>query len=287
MQAHYTRIIFGMNIGLTPRQINGGRVTPTASGWRLEMSAGAARTYRLAQLDDYIDRPAISSPHFDDSREVLPRGRFWHAPPWTLTLRVHLSAANLPGTWGFGLWNDPFGLSLGFGGKVMRLPALPQTAWFFHASLPNWLCLHDDPLPGSGRTIPASGFFAGTFRSLPIPSFLLAPGLLALPFFRIRPISRLFRRLAGRIICQDGLGVDVDVTQWHDYSIRWLNESCTFSVDGNEILSTQILPHPPLGLIIWMDNQFAAWAPDGRLGYGTLENPDAWMEIENLTIQRE
>ena len=47
------------------------------------------------------------------------------------------------------------------------------------------------------------------------------------------------------------------------------------------------LPTPPLGLVLWIDNQFAAWTPEGRLGYGVLENAAAWMEIEELRFQPE
>ena len=255
----------GMEIQLTPRQTPGSSVSQTAAGWHLEMPAGPPRTYRLAQLDDYGG---------------MPRNHFLHSPPWTLRLRVRISVANLPGTWGFGLWNDPFGFSLGFGGQAGRLPALPQTAWFMHASLPNWLSLRDDP-----KTIPANGFFAGTFCSPNLPSFLFMPGLLALPLSAIRPVSRLLRRLTGRIIRQDAAPINVNVTQWHEYSFVWLDKSCTFSVDGSEILSTPRSPRPPLGLVIWIDNQFAAWTPQGRLAYGTLENPAAWLEIGNLTVQ--
>ncbi|MFH1524193.1 MAG: hypothetical protein ABIF04_04450 [Chloroflexota bacterium] len=247
---------------LSPRQTPGATVSQTTNGWRLDIPAGARRTYRLAQIDDYAR---------------TPRRLFSHVPPLTLSLRARLSAADLPGTWGFGLWNDPFGLSLGFGGNPARLPALPQAAWFFHASSPNWLSLRDE--------LPANGFFAWTFRSPLIPSLLLAPGLLVAPLLALRPVSRLLRRLASRVIRQDGEAVSVDVTQWHEYSIQWLSTGCSFTVDGNEILYTQIFPRPPLGLVLWIDNQFAAWTPEGRLGYGTLENPAAWLEIEGLKIQ--
>jgi hypothetical protein len=33
-----------------------------------------------------------------------------------------------------------------------------------------------------------------------------------------------------------------------------------------------------------MDNQYAAWGPDGRLKYGTLPNMSAWIEIRELKI---
>jgi hypothetical protein len=259
-----------MEFELSPRHAGGAAVHPIPGGWRLEMPPGGARLYRLAQLDDY-------------ARTL--RSRLKHGPPWNFSLRARVSQADLPGTWGFGLWNDPFGLSLGFGGKPARLPALPQTAWFMHASLPNWLSLRDGPAAGSNPAIPANGFFAGSFRSLQIPSILFLPGLLALPLIPIRPVSRFLRRLAGRIIRQDGLRVTLDVTEWHEYSIRWLKDSCTFMVDGSGILSSPCSPHAPLGLVIWIDNQFAAWTPRGEFGYGTLENPAAWLEIQDVTIQ--
>jgi hypothetical protein len=267
--SHYNQ---EMEIELYPRQIGGSTVTPTASGWRLDMPAGGYQTYRLAQLDDYIS---------------LARSRFRHTPPWTFRLQARLSDASIPGTWGFGLWNDPFGFSIGFGGKKRRLPTLPQAAWFMHASPPNWLSFRDDPLPGSNRIVPASGFFAGTFRSPRIPALLFAPGLLALPFVALRSFSRLVRKLASRFIKQDGAGLQVEVTRWHEYSIQWLEAGCLFSVDGSEILRTPISPRPPLGLVIWIDNQFAAWTPEGRLGYGVLGNAAVWMEIEGLRFQYE
>jgi hypothetical protein len=173
-----------------------------------------------------------------------------------------------------GLWNDPFGFSLGFGGTTGRLPVLPNAAWFFHASPPNWLSFRDD--------IPSHGFFAGAIRSPHLPPWLLAPALLALPFIVLRPISRLMRRLASKMVQQDAAEIVVDVTQWHEYSFKWLREFSEFIVDGKTILQTSFSPAPPLGLVFWIDNQFAKWTPEGRLGYGTLDNPAAWLEIESF-----
>jgi len=193
-----------------------------------------------------------------------------------MSLRARVSASNLPGTWGFGLWNDPFGFSIGFGRNAGRTPVLPNTAWFFHGSPSNWLSLHDG--------IPGYGFFAGTIHSPRIPSLLLVPGLAAMPFLALRPISRLLRRLAGRIIQQEATGISVDVTEWHDYSIGWLREFVEFKIDDETILQTPISPDPPLGLVIWIDNQFATWTPEGRLGYGTLDNPAAWLELKSFKL---
>jgi hypothetical protein len=250
-----------MENGLKPCCTPGSAVTRTENGWRLDIPAGTHGSYRLAQLDDYA---------------ACSRRQFPHVSPWTLNLRARVSAENLPGTWGFGLWNDPFGFSLGFGGTAGRLPVLPNAAWFFHASPPNWLALRDE--------IPSRGFFAGTIRSPRLPSLLLAPGLLALPILALRPCSRLLRRLAGRMVRQEAAAILVDGTECHEYTIIRLCETSEFKIDGKTILQTPISPHPPLGLVLWIDNQFASWNPEGRLGYGTLDNPAAWLEIESLEM---
>jgi hypothetical protein len=246
---------------LTPRATPGALVTHAGSGWRMEIPAGARGTYRLAQVDDYSRRP----------RRFFP-----HAPPLTVSLRARVSASSLPGTWGFGLWNDPFGLSLGFGGSPVRLPALPQAAWFFYGSPENSLSFQD--------TAPASGFFAGTFVSPRLPSLVLAPAVLALPLLTIRPLSRCLHRLAGKLIHQDGAPVHENVSSWHAYQIEWRSSLCRFCVDDIPVLETSLAPSAPLGLVIWIDNQYAAWGPDRRPGYGTLANPEACLEIASLSV---
>jgi hypothetical protein len=42
-----------------------------------------------------------------------------------------------------------------------------------------------------------------------------------------------------------------------------------------------------LGLVIWIDNQYAAFTPDGRLASGLLEGKEEWLEIEGLEIKRD
>ena len=242
-------------------------VTPLEGGaWRLEASPGPVGTYRLAQLDDYSG---------------MPRRLFTWYPPLIFSLRARASAGDIPGTWGFGLWNDPFSLSLGFGGGTRRFPALPNTAWFFHASPPNYLSLRDD--------LPAQGFLAATFRSPILPVLLLAlaaPGmtLLALP-----PAARLMRRLARRIIRQDTAQINVNQTfaqvEWHTYGIEWISTSVTFSVDKGPVLVTSISPYGPLALVLWIDNQYAAFTPNGRLSYGSLEaSEQAWIEVSDIRL---
>lgn len=248
---------------LQPRHTPGASVQPLAeAGWRLEIPAGPPRRYRLAQLDDY---------------QRLRRSHFPWQPPFSLRLRARASSPSLPGTWGFGLWNDPFAFSLGLGGGARLLPCLPNAAWFFFASPENYLSLRDD--------LPASGSLAMVFQSPRLPSILLAPGLLAAPLLPIRVISRLARRLARRLVRQETFSFDVDLSQPHDYALRWTGERVAFHVDGRPVLESPLTPSAPLGLVFWVDNQYAAYRPDGRLAYGFLPNAEpAWIKLENLQL---
>ena len=240
---------------LNPRRSPGAAVQADGAGWTLSIPGGPAGRYRLAQLDDYTR---------------LARRRFVWQPPVSLRLRARASAADLPGTWGFGLWNDPFGLSLGLGGTAARLPALPQAAWFFHASPPNQLTFHDDQ--------PADGFLAATFRSLTLPPLLLAAGLPGLL------LPRLARRAAAGLVAQGSVRLDLDVTAWHAYRLDWNTGQVVFMIDGEKVLETAVAPRAALGLVLWIDNQYAAFPPDGRLAFGTLAGPPARLELADIVL---
>lgn len=230
------------------------------SHWRLATAAGPAGEYRLAQLDDY-------------SR--LRRNQFPCQPPCTLTLRARASEKNLTGTWGFGFWNDPFGAGLAQGGTRL-LPALPQAAWFFFASDENHLSFREG--------LPAAGPLAGVFHSTRLPVWPFLPFGLAAPLLLSTSVSRLARRAAASIINEQSVSLDGDVTLWHEYHIDWQLDSVRFYVDERVVLESGISPRGPLGLVIWLDNQFAAWRPDGRLNYGTLETKHTWIEVQDLRI---
>ena len=54
---------------------------------------------------------------------------------------------------------------------------------------------------------------------------------------------------------------------------------------GKRSCILRIAPHGRLSLVIWIDNQYAALPPVGRLRYGTLPNPaPAWMEIRDFEM---
>lgn len=250
---------FALHSSVTP----GAKVNFSESGMgTFWLPPGPPRQYRLSQADDY---------------HQLPRARFPWLPPISFSVRARASHAVIPGTWGFGLWNDPMSLSLGFG-SARKLPALPNAVWYFFASPQNFLSLCDD--------LPSNGALAATFRSPNLPTWLLASGGLALPLLFFRPLARRLRRLAAKVVQQDAVALPLDPTKWHTYAFTWTPTRVTFEVDGAQALETSISPRGPLGLVLWVDNQFAAWRPDGALQWGVLEGQTAYeIQIEDLHIK--
>jgi len=237
------------------------QISDDSSHYLLTIPSGKADKYRLAQLDDYAQ---------------LARGRFPHNSPVTISLSARTSSNNILGTWGFGLWNDPFGLSIGYGGKPFRMPALPNAVWFFGASEENYLSFKE-PIPS---TQPATnGFLAQSFRSPKFHPQLILAGL-ALPFSR-----KTTRWLMSQVIGEDGIKLSVNPTEWHRYKFEWSPKRVSFEVDDVNVFEATVSPNPPLGLVIWIDNQYAAFTPEGKIGFGVLENPEpAWLEIKELEV---
>ena len=243
---------------LIPQHTSGAGVeqSSTNNGYRLSIPAGPSTEYRLAQLDDYAK---------------IPRNQFPLRFPRSLSLSARASSDSVPGTWGFGFWNYPFGMSLGFGETGFRLPALPNAVWFFHASQENHLSFRDDK--------PAQGFLAQTFRSPKFHPWLIPAGL-ALAFSR-----KITRRLMAKVVGEDATHLSVDVTEWHRYKLNWREERVSFEVDEVKVFDSRVSPRPPLGLVIWIDNQYAAFTPQGKIGFGVLENSEpAWLEIKNIDM---
>jgi len=296
---------------LSPRHTPGARVeeiSRESSHYRLSIPSGAANSYRLAQLDDYT---------------LFSRRRFPHRNPFSLSLSARTSSDSIPGTWGFGLWNDPFGLSLGFGGSPFRLPALPNAVWFFGASEENYLSFRDGlhperseaqtkgassasgadiappsapPSGTSQREIAANGFIAQAFRAPKFHPLLILAGL-ALPFSR-----QTTRRLLSRVVEEDGVQLRRDdpsgsaknlnqpgrvaPTDWHRYRLDWREKQVAFEVDGALVFESPVSPNPPLGLVVWIDNQYAAFTPEGKIGFGVLANPElAWLEVKEIELK--
>lgn len=238
------------------RTTQGASINKTENGYILKIPSGDSSSYRFAQIDDYFGLARKNFPH-----QYL-----------TLSLRARTSTFPLSGTWGFGLWNDPFGMSLGFGGNKFRLPTLPNAAWFFGASKENYLSFQYD--------YPANGFIAQSFRSPKFHPYLILAGL-AFPFRKIQT-----RRYLSEVIMEDSSALSVDPTQWHSYQLEWSPKRVVWKVDDVQVFESSVSPNPPLGLVIWIDNQFASFTPDGKLAFGTLENEEAWLEIADLELKK-
>ncbi len=231
--------------------------------WRLQIPSGSHHRYRLAQLDD----------HSSGRRSRFP----WKAP-LTLRLQARVSANDLPGTWGFGLWNDPFSFLLGYEGVVLRLPTLPSAAWFFHASQQNYLSFRDD--------LPANGLLAATFSPTAVSPIVLALGSPLLALTLIPGAAQWVRRLLRRPIQQAAARLQAGLVDWHAYRLEWAVGQARFFLDDTEVFATGIVPCSPLTLVMWIDNQYMALPPSGRLTYGYLPNPEpAWLEIKDFHLQ--
>jgi hypothetical protein len=55
-------------------------------------------------------------------------------------------------------------------------------------------------------------------------------------------------------------------------------------VDDVLVFESPVSPHPPLGVIIWIDNQYAAFTPGGKIAFGVLEGEEEWLEVEDIVI---
>lgn len=252
-----------MSINLEKRLANGGRVSgSTDNGYHLDLPALAAGKYALAQVDNYMH---------------LPRRKFPHEPPLRLQLEARVSKQDLPGTWGFGLWNDPFSLGFGGGGMARALPVLPDAAWFFYGSQENHLSLHDNQ--------PGSGFHAKTFRSTQLHPFVALLAIPGLPFLFWPAAARLIRRIARRFVKEDATSISLDIVAWHFYELIWKKDRVVFSINQSVVMETTISPQAQLGLVIWIDNQYFRYDPEGKLRFGFLNVPmEQWLEIRSLSV---
>ena len=252
---------------LTPLELGGGQVSYTAEtgAARLSVPSVGAGHYANAQLDDYHVRTALGR---------LRRAPFWAAPPLRLSLRARASHAAPLGTLGFGFWNEPFSVT----GAVLGSPSV---AWFFYASPPSDMAL----VPG----VPGHGWKAATLNLGRWPGLLVAPAALAaIGLTKVPRLGRPILDLARRFTrAHEALLDDVTLTDWHAYTLDWQRDVAVFTVDGVERLRAPTPPWGPLGLVIWIDNQFAVASLEGRFGFGVLPVPETqWLELADLRLTR-
>jgi hypothetical protein len=248
--------------------IGRGRLESAPGSLRLVNVEKSARAYSNAQIDDY---------------QGLPRRSFLWRPPLTLRVRARFSHPGLPlaedgdilrGTAGFGFWNDPFLMS------GLRWPALPRALWFFYASPPSDMQL--------ALQVPGYGWKAASIDALRWPSLFLAPAAPVLvPLMNIRSLYRRLWPPVQRALRIAEAPVAVMMTEWHTYVLDWGVSGAQFSVDGVPLLAVPHAPRGPLGLVIWLDNQYLVCTPWGRLAYGRLSAPGRqWLELDSVEISR-
>lgn len=211
-------------------------------------------TYCNAQLDDY---------------HHLPRRSY----PWRAPIRLSLDArltGDARGTWGFGFWNAPYSP------LANRWPALPATAWFFGNGSGN-LAWDIDSTP--------TGFKAATLDTHRMRARLLAlcaPLLLLLLrsttiFQTVWPHLTRWLGLSERMLPQD--------SDWHHYELQWQPDCTTWLVDGIVVHQAPSAPHAPLGLCIWVDNQWLVAGPQSGFGWGLVQSTTS-LEVKEIRVCR-
>ncbi len=242
------------------RRTGNGALLRTEEGLRLLTFASDAGVYSNAQLDDHAP---------------LARTAFPWRPPVRLALsaRFSHSADELVGTAGFGFWNDPFAMN----GR--RRPALPHAAWFFLAAPPSRIA------PAMG--VPGSGWKAAVIDVAALPFWALMPAApIALPAMRLPAAYRALWPIAQRTLGAQEQLLTGDLTAWHHYEVDWGVSYVRFAVDGECVLECSSTPQGPLGIVIWMDNQYLVATPQGRFGWGVIiQTKTQWMEVDDIVVE--
>ncbi len=229
-------------------QLGTGQVQTRADQIDLCLPPASADQYHDAQISDY-----------HSSRD------FRWSPPLRLTVRAQIwvdstSSRSPVGTAGFGFWNHPFVP----GERGFRLP---KAAWFFFSSPPSNMRL--------AAGVPGPGWKAATIDATRWPFLALLPTA-PLGFLLMR-LPPLYRRLWP--IAQSAVGVsecllpESLLAEPHSYTLDWQPDGLTFRVDEQVVHQCAAAPRGRLGLIAWIDNQYAIVTPQGQFGFGLVTVP--------------
>jgi hypothetical protein len=236
----------------------------------IAVERGGGQVVRRAGVD-WLCRPVTDGARYVDAELAVRQP--W-LPPVDVTIRARFSQPvdRLRGTAGFGFWNaalSPGSLRLG----------LPRAIWFFGAGPP-----HDMPL---ALGVPGRGFKAGILDTQRVAFLALLPaaplGILAM---RVPALYRRFWPVAQRAIGVEEVDLSaIDVTSWHDYTLRWNPRSTHFAVDGSTVLATTTATGGPLQFVAWIDNAYAIATPQGRLRLGYVASDEIQsIEIESVRL---
>jgi hypothetical protein len=92
--------------------------------------------------------------------------------------------------------------------------------------------------------------------------------------------------LGRSFVREDAAKLDIDVTVWHHYALLWRSDGVRFFLDGDARFETDVVPSPGLGLVLWIDNQYAAFRPGDRLRFGSLPaTQPASLTVADVTVE--
>ena len=217
--------------------------------------------YSNAQLDDYVS---------------LSRKHFKWKPPLRIEMQARASLAEPTGTLGFGFWNDPFSISLGPGAR--RIPATPQTLWFFYSSPENDIRL----VPG----VPGNGWKAVSLRTPNLHPIILGPlAGIAIATSNLPILGKFVHQLITSKAQSSEFVLSHTLNEWHTYAIDWSTKRALFSVDDMLVLQADRPPAGPLGFVTWIDNQYAVFSSSRGLRFGTVPTSSKQrLEVRNINI---
>lgn len=262
MSTIHTDFRGALHPALTPFTIGGGTLETdpeSKNGLRCVIAPTSAEHYSDAQISDYA---------------LLDRRAYPWRPPMRMIVRAWAShsAAQLRGTAGFGLWNQPF-----MPGQAV--PRLPRNAWFFFAGQPSNMAL--------AKGVSGFGWKAATLDATrPLFLALTPTAPLGVLLMRIPALYRVLYPIAQQALGVSEALIDVDLRTPHTYTMEWQPQTVKFSVDDRLILQTPYAPRGRLGFIAWLDNQYAVVTPQGALAMGLAEiNERQWLHLDQLSIE--
>lgn len=193
-------------------------------------------------------------------------------PPLKMTVRARFShsTGRLLGTAGFGFWNSPFD-------QTGNVQAPPNALWFFYASPPGDMRFV--------RNVSGNGWKAAMWNGGKSNPLEMAAGNFAL---RLPGMSKLVFRVAEtRINAAEKLLDELEMTEWHTYSIEWRGRQADFLVDELPVLRAVNPPRGPLGFVAWVDNNCMTLGPDLDFSLRRLAvDQREWMELSTVKIEQ-
>jgi hypothetical protein len=216
--------------------------------------------YANGQIDDY---------HWKSRRD------FCNVPNLKLSLKARWEGPTdgLHGTSGFGFWNDPFMMT------GWRWPSLPQAIWFLVSCPKSNLSLNPDCKNKAGlRSFQVNAWHRAFLKKL----FLW---MLRAPFWNFAK-EQWIPQLCKDIECTETF-IDLELHTWNHFEIFWQDQEVSFYVNGELVQNSKCSIKSPLGLVIWMDNQYLVFDPWLNLRYGncTISKAQA-LHIKDLNVER-